>query len=238
MLESVLGIVVSALIALLVALPLGPALKRRPGVFYAVALVVAVVYVVLRDLYPRNDVVQAVMPLLQKGYVSIWLLAIVMLTGVLDEGTALRKRLQPIRGELSILSFIFIVPHLVIYLSVYLPRFGALFVARSNVAVSLVFALVLAVLFAVLTVTSFRLVRAHMPARGWKRLQRLAYLMVALVFVHVVFVLGRSAFAAGAVNAALVSVVVYGLVIVLYAVLRVRKYLRDRARRLERGAAE
>ena len=108
MLESALGILVSAVVALIIAFPLGSALKKCPWAFYAAALVLVLGYTALRELFPRNDLVQAAMPLFQKGYVSVWLLAVVMWTGVLDEGTALRKRLQPIRGELSILSFIFI----------------------------------------------------------------------------------------------------------------------------------
>lgn len=237
MLESALGILVSAVVALVIAFPLGTTLKKHPWAFYIVALVLVAGYTVLRSLFPRNDAVQAVMPLFQKGYISIWLLAIVMWTGVLDEGTALRKRLQPIRGELSILSFIFILAHLYIYLEVYLPRFGSLFGPRSNVGVSLVFAIVLALLFLVLTVTSFRAVRNRMSAKGWKRLQRFSYAMVVLVFVHIVFVLGRSAFSGGF-NASTLSVIVYGAIIVVYTVLRVMKYLRDKKRRDMREAAE
>lgn len=237
MLESALGILVSAVVALVIAFPLGTALKRFPWVFYAVALVLTLGYVALRELFPRNDLVQAAMPLFQKGYLSVWLLAIVMWTGVLDEGTAMRKRLQPIRGELSILSFIFILAHLVIYLDVYLPRFGSLFGTRSNVGVSLVFAMVLAVLFLVLTVTSLHAVRNRMSAHGWKRLQRFSYVMVVLVFVHVVFVLGRSAFS-GDFNASTLSIIVYGAVIVVYAVLRVLKWRRDATRRDARESAE
>ncbi len=236
MLESALGILVSAVVALIIAFPLGSALKKCPWAFYAAALVLVLGYTALRELFPRNDLVQAAMPLFQKGYVSVWLLAVVMWTGVLDEGTALRKRLQPIRGELSILSFIFILAHLIIYLDVYLPRFGALFGTRSNVGVSLVFAMVLAALFLVLTVTSFHAVRNRMSARGWKHLQRFSYVMVVLVFVHVVFVLGRSAFAGGF-NASTLSVIVYGAVIVVYAVLRVLKWRRDARRHDAREAA-
>ena len=233
---SLIGFLISIAIALLLVFPLAKPLRTHPGAFYAAALVLTALYAWAIWSDANLTQVRDLCMVLQKGYLSSILLAVVMFTGCFDEGTAVRRHLQPIRGELSILSFIFILAHLIIYLDVYLPRFGALFGTRSNVGVSLVFAMVLAALFLVLTVTSFHAVRNRMSARGWKHLQRLSYVMVALVFVHVVFVLGRSAFAGGF-NASTLSVIVYGAVIVVYAVLRVLKWRRDARRHDAREAA-
>lgn len=75
-----------------------------------------------------------------------------------------------------------------------------------------------------------------MSAKAWKALQRFSYLMVALLAVHVGFVLGASAFS-GRVALATVSFVAYVVVVLAYAALRIRKAHRDARRRAERGEA-
>ena len=170
--------------------------------------------------------------MMQKGYLASIMLAVVMFCGCFDEGTAIRKKLRPIRGELSILSFIFILAHLATYLPGYLGRFGFLVSSRSNIAFSLIIAIILTILFAVLAVTSLRAVRQRMDARSWKNLQRGAYAMVALLAVHVAFVLGKSAFANPG-SLAMLAFVCYLGVVAVYTVLRVMKWRRDSAKKAE-----
>ena len=87
-------------------------------------------------------------------------------------------------------------------------------------------ALVLGVIFIVLGVTSFKSVRTHMNPKVWKNIQRFAYLMVALYIVHVGFFLGGSAF--GGSGKGVASFVVYAVVVISYAVLRIWKAIRDK----------
>lgn len=108
--------------------------------------------------------------IMQKGYLSSLMLGVVMFTGCFDDGTAIRKRLQPIRGELSILSFIFILGHIATYLPSYLGRLGVIFSSRSPLAFSFLVAAVLAVLFAVLTILSLRAIHRRMSKRAWKNI--------------------------------------------------------------------
>lgn len=226
---SLVGFLISVVVVLLLVFPLAKPLRAHPSVFYVAALALVALYVWAIWSGVNLTQVRGLCMVLQKGYLSSLLLGVVMFTGCLDEGTPARKRLQPIRGELSILAFIFIVGHLCMYLPSYLPRLGAVFSARTNVALSLVIAFVLALLFFVLAVTSFRAVRRAMGARAWKALQRSAYVMVALLAVHVAFVLGASAFS-GRFTLATVSFVCYVAVILAYAVLRIRKARRDARR--------
>lgn len=230
---SLVGFLIALVITLLLVFPLAKPLRTHPGIFYVVALALTALYAWAIWSGANLTQVRGLCMVLQKGYLSILLLAVVMFTGCFDEGTAVRKHLQPIRGELSILSFIFIIGHLCMYLPSYLPRLGAVFSSRTSVAFSLAVAFVLTALFAILAVTSFRAIRKAMNAKAWKALQRFAYLMVALLAVHVAFVLGASAFS-GRVMLATVSFAAYILVILVYVALRIRKFRRDVRRKSAR----
>ncbi len=230
---QLMGLLLALVVAVLLVFPFSGALRRHPAPFYLAAVVVTGVYVWADLTGVCMAPVGALAAVMQKGYLSSLLLAVVMFTGCFEEGSAVRKRLQPVRGELSILSFILIVGHVCSYLPSYLGRFGALLSARANVAASIVLAVALTALFAVLAATSLRCVRRAMDSKVWKAVQRLSYLMVALLVAHIGFMLGRSALVGGL--TARLTFVVYLAVVVLYAVLRVAKAVRDGAR--GRGAA-
>lgn len=231
---SLFGFVFAGVVALALAFPLSKQLKKHPWVFYLLAIAAVAAFIALRSSDIRNPVVRWLSPMFQKGYLASWLLFIVMFTGVLDEGTPLRRRLQPVRGELSILSFIFILGHLAVYVPSYLPRLGFIFSNQVALALSFTVAAVLAVLFAVLAITSFGAVRSSMSAKGWKRLQRFSYVMMALLLAHVVLAVGRSALYGG--SSAIVSLVGYTLLVGVYAVLRIRKAKRDASSQKGRAA--
>lgn len=224
--NSVIALGISLVVAWLLAFPLARPLRLHSWAFYAIALVIVGVYsgVVLAGV--NLNAYRALTFVLQKGYLASVLLAIVMFTGCLGDKSALKRRWRPIRGELSVLSFIFILGHLVVFMPSYLERFVGGSMLKSNVAASIVVALVLTAVFVVLGVTSFKVVRRAMSAKVWKAIQRFAYLMVALYIVHVGFFLGTSAL--GGSHKGLVSLVVYCVAVGAYAVLRVRKALRDR----------
>ena len=226
---------ISAAIALIVAFPLGGALRRHPVPFYlvALALVVAHLWYRLAGMYVAGA--QVVVDVMQKAYLSCAFLALVMFIGVLDEQSAARRRLQPIRAELSILSFILALGHTIVFLPSYLPHFSRVFLSHPGMAASIVVAILLVVVYVLLTVTSLHVLRVRMPYRVWKPIQRLSYAMVALLYAHILLALGRSAFLGHGSASAQLALVIYTLTTVVYVVLRVRKALRLRA---VRSAAE
>lgn len=223
----VMGFGVALVLAAVIVFGLGGLMRRHPGVVYGVALVATAAYGWALSAGVDLSGIRWLTVVLQKGYLASILLGVVMFTGTLAKGSRLRRLLQPIRGELSVLSFILILGHLLTYLPPYLGRFGILLGSRTNVALSLVVALVLTVLFAVLGVTSLRAVRRAMNPRLWKAIQRGAYLMVALLALHVALVLGKSALSGGAVQAS-VAFWSYLTVVAIYGVLRVRRAVLDR----------
>lgn len=231
MLDDILSALISVAVVAVVAFPLGGLLKKRPLPFYIVAalLVGAYLFYKFEGLYIAE--LQTVVGIVSKGYLACTLLAVVMFIGVLDETSPARRRLQPIRAELSILSFILILGHAIAYLPSYLPRLGVIFSSRLNLAFSISVAMLLVVVFAILAATSLRVFRTKMPYRVWKGIQRMSYLMVALLYLHIVLALGRSAFVGAGSDSVKFALAVYTVVVVVYAVLRVRKALRDRVRR-------
>lgn len=229
MTSGLAGFAIALAITVLLIFPLGGALRKRAWVFYLVAFLVTVLFVGATWGGASLAQLRFITVIFQKGYLASLLLGVVMFTGCLDESSALRHKLQPNRGHLSILSFIFVLGHLAMYLPAYLPRLEIYFSARGNIAASLVVAMVLTILFAILTLTSVKAVRAFMGAKSWKALQRTSYIMVLLFAVHIGFVLGRSAFNGG--TSALVSFTAYVALVVLYVILRVRKAVKDSASR-------
>ena len=82
-----------------------------------------------------------------------------------------------------------------IYLAMYLRRVVEGSAFASSTMVALVVAVVLLVLVVVLGATSFRWVKRKMKASSWLALQRLAYVFYGLVYAHLMFMIGPSAFA-------------------------------------------
>ncbi|MBM7000159.1 ferric reductase-like transmembrane domain-containing protein [bacterium] len=230
MLDDVISATISLAVALVVAVPLAPALRRHPAPFYLVAALSVAVYVRQRLVGGYVAGTTWFVDMIQKAYLSCALLAVVMLVGALPEGSALRRRLQPVRGELSILSFILMTGHVAAFLPAYLPRLGQVFASHRGLGASFVVAALLVAVFALLTVTSLRVVRARMPHGAWKAVQRLSYLMVALLYAHILLTLGRTALASRASDAARLAIAVYTALLVAYAVARVGKALRDHRR--------
>ena len=218
-------------IALLLAFPLGTTLKKHPAPFYFVAFLIVALHLAYRVQGAYIAQAQIVLDAVNKAYLGSALLAIVMFTGVLQENSSLRQHLQPIRAELAILSFIFICDHMIGYAPSFFPVLGRLFSVRAGMAVSIVAAVVLALVFAVLSATSLRAIRRKMSPHTWKHIQRGSYAMVALLWVHIVLVLGRTAFGGSGSPTAITALVVYTVIIALYVVLRIRKALHDRKAR-------
>ncbi|MBR2836282.1 MAG: ferric reductase-like transmembrane domain-containing protein [Coriobacteriales bacterium] len=226
MINDILSALISFAITLLVAFPLGGLLKKYPAVFYIIATALVAAHLIYRFSGTYIPGMQVIIDPLQKGYLPSFLLAAVMFCGVFDESSPIRRKLQPIRAELSILSFIFCASHVIAFLPPYLPRFAQIINSHSALSVSLIIAIVLTVLYALLSLLSLRVFRFKMPYRTWKNIQRLAYVMVALLFVHILLTVGSSALT-GKTPDAKVAMVVYSIIVVAYSVLRICKAVRD-----------
>lgn len=217
------------------ALLLAPVIKRVPWLFYLGAVGMAVAFSLIESAeLPRAAVSAFTIPM-SRCYFAFSLFAIVMYVGVLAEKSRVRRRLGPIRGELSIVAAVLACAHILRYASSYFARlFDAAMPVKENMYVALAVAAVLAILLLALTVTSFRLVKGRMSAAAWKNVQKLAYPFFALVCLHAVIALIPSAL--GGASSSMAAVVGYGVVLTAYAILRARRMLID-AKRV-RGSVE
>lgn len=201
------------------------AIKSWPWAFYLLALVLDVLFVVGSFVRLPGLLHDALFLLLHKCTLATALFVVVMFIGVFKRDGHVAQQFRPIRAELSIMAWLLSLGHMAVYLASYATRLST-GVAQTNVAVSLVVALALFVLLAVLGVTSFNAVKKRMTKDGWKRLQRWAYPFFGLVYVHLMLMLLPSALRGGEV--AQVSVAVYSVVFLTYAIARIARAVVDR----------
>lgn len=210
------------------------AIKRWPWVFYLLALVLDALFVVGSFMRLPGPVHDILFVLLHKCTLATALFVVVMFIGVFKRDGRVAQQLRPIRAELSIMAWLLALGHMAVYLSSYVTRLST-GIMQTNVAVSLVVALALFVLLAVLGVTSFNAVKKRMTKEGWRRLQRWAYVFFGLVYVHLMLMLLPSALRGG--EAAQISVAVYSVVFLGYAVARIGRALADRTYRERQGVS-
>lgn len=201
-------------------------IKRWPWLFYAIAIVLDVLLLATPALQYSGGMGAVMATIMRRGGLGVSLFIVVMYIGVLPRSGKASHWLRPIRAELSITACLLVAGHMVSYLGVYLSQVFTGSVARTNVAVSLAIALVLLVLVILLGVTSLRAVKRHMKARTWKKLQSLAYVFYAGVYIHLMLMLGPAA-VSGGVQASILATI-YTVVFVLYAVLRLWRAHVDR----------
>lgn len=219
--KVIAALVAAAMFAVVVRVPL----QKRPSVFYVLAVFVDVVFFA-GNVWDAPAVVWRVFAAWQaRCLFGFALLAVVMFVGVLRPESRVRRFLQPVRGELSVLASLLVVGHVVNYLGVYVSRILSLRVGDAAMVVSFAVAALATLLLLPLAITSLRWVKARMGAVPWKRLQRLSYVFWGLVFAHVVLVLGGPALCGA--EGACVSLAVYVAVFGAYAILRIRRYALD-----------
>ncbi len=198
-------------------------IKQLPYVFYAAAAIVSIA-VIFGDFSSLPRWVNTyIVGLFTRGAFSTALWCIVMWTGAFPNGSKPIKILMPIRGELSILACILTLGHNIGYGKTY---FRLLFTDISRMSDTVLTACILTIMMMLimlpLTVMSFPQVRRKMKPKLWKRIQRSAYLFYALIYMHVMVLTlplakaGRSGYR--------LSVWVYSLVFLGYAVCRIRKW--------------
>ena len=112
--------------------------------------------------------------IVESGTLGYGLLSVVMFTGVLPNGWTLTKKLRLYRSYYSILGVIFILPHA--YINLFLDQ-------QINI-----FGIASMVIMLPLFITSFNLVKKEIKLEEWVKLQKAAYLVYGLLFIHLISV--------------------------------------------------
>jgi DMSO/TMAO reductase YedYZ heme-binding membrane subunit/uncharacterized protein with FMN-binding domain len=221
------------LASLLIALCAKP-LKQHPVPFYIAAVVIsaATAVCVLCGVSFPAWVRSWILPIFSRSAFATALWVAVMWTGALPNGSALIKRLMPIRGELSILAAILTLGHNVAYGKTY---FRFLFTQPARLPVNQLLAAICSVLMICimlpLFVTSFKAVRKKMKPAAWKKLQRCAYGFYGLLYVHIMLLTVPNA--ASGRSGYLLTVLLYSVVFLGYGVCRILKACAVKQRRTE-----
>ena len=174
-------------IAILIAFCLDKPLKKCPAAFYisAAVLTVASVVITQSDINISNRFVRDyVIGIFSRGALGTAFWAVVMWAGAMPNGSAPIKKLMPIRGELSITAAILTFSHIITFGVQYITnlingRTGSDFVVTSIVCLAMV------LIMTPLTVMSFKKIRKKMNGKTWKKIQRLAYIFYACIYVHI-----------------------------------------------------
>ncbi len=201
-------------------------LRKVPWLFYLLAIAFDVLYFASGSLGLPQAVDVALLVTMNKCLLPAALFAIVMYIGVFPRSTKARHWLQPLRTPLSIVACILVLGHMVRFFSTYAVRMLGSGAVSANVMASFVIGIALFALLAVLGVTSLNFVRKRMSGHTWKRVQLLSYPFYALVYVHLLVMLGPAALNGG--GNAVASIAVYTAVFGAYAVLRVARAARER----------
>ena len=226
-------ILLSLVLALLLSWYGGSAIKKHAPVFYGGAALLALTTIAVTwsgaDASFPGWMSNYVWPLLSHGAFASTLFIIVMYMGALPNGTKAIKRLMPIRAELSIMASLLVLGHNIAYGRTYFVR---LFTDTSKMSTAQTLAaicsLIMIAIMLPLMITSFKAVRKKMKPKSWKKLQRSAYVFYGLIYVHTMLLYvpivqaGRSVY--------IVNVIVYSLIFISYAGMRIRKELLKKKR--------
>ena len=223
-------LIISLIIVALFIYFLKDSLKKYANIFYIGAAVISIAVFLLEFLPMHLFVKNNILGIFAKGSLGTAMFVVVMYTGALPKGNKLIAPLMKIRGELSITAAILVLCHNFTYGMTY---FRMLFTKTSLLSATqlaaAVISLVLIAIMIVLTVTSFPSVRKKMQAKKWKQLQRTAYVFYGLMYVHIMFI--NIPYARLGLGMYVANVVIYSIVFLGYAAMRISKAVSVKAAR-------
>ena len=222
--------IISLIIVALFIYFLKDSLKKYANIFYIGAAVISIAVFLLEFLPMHLFVKNNILGIFAKGSLGTAMFVVVMYTGALPKGNKLIAPLMKIRGELSITAAILVLCHNFTYGMTY---FRMLFTKTSLLSATqlaaAVISLVLIAIMIVLTVTSFPSVRKKMQAKKWKQLQRTAYVFYGLMYVHIILI--NIPYARLGLGMYVANVVIYSIVFLGYAAMRISKAISVKAAR-------
>lgn len=223
-------LIISLIIVSLFIYYLKDSLKKHAGIYYIGAAVISIAVFLIgflpMPLFLKNNI----LGIFAKGSLGTAMFVAVMYAGALPKGSKLIAQLMKIRGELSITAAILVLCHNFTYGITY---FKMLFIKPEALSATqftaAIISLVLIIIMIVLTVTSFQAVRKKMKAKKWKQLQRTAYVFYGLMYVHIMLI--NIPYARLGLGTYIANVVIYSIVFLGYAAMRIAKAVSVKAAR-------
>lgn len=223
-------LIISLIIVSLFIYFLKDSLKKHAGIYYIGAAVISIAVFLIgflpMPLFLKNNI----LGIFAKGSLGTAMFIAVMYAGALPKGSKLIVPLMKIRGEFSITAAILVLCHNFTYGITY---FKMLFIKPEALPATqltaAIISLVLIIIMIVLTVTSFQAVRKKMKAKKWKQLQRTAYVFYGLMYVHIMLI--NIPYARLGLGTYIANVVIYSIVFLGYAAMRIAKAVSVKATR-------
>ena len=223
-------LIISLIIVSLFIYFLKDSLKKHAGIYYIGAAVISIAVFLIgflpMPLFLKNNI----LGIFAKGSLGTAMFIAVMYAGALPKGSKLIVPLMKIRGELSITAAILVLCHNFTYGITY---FKMLFIKPEALPATqltaAIISLVLIIIMIVLTVTSFQAVRKKIKAKKWKQLQRTAYVFYGLMYVHIMLI--NIPYARLGLGTYIANVVIYSIVFLGYAAMRIAKAVSVKATR-------
>ena len=204
-------------------------LKKHSAVFYITASVVTIAVIAVS----QTELIRSMPEFLKNYVISIFskgsfaaaLWCIVMWAGAFPNGSAPIKKIMPIRGELSIFAAVITLSHIVTYGITYIKNLTNNIKLNRDPATDFIITCIISVILILimfpLTIMSFKKIRKKMNASIWKKIQRSAYLFYALIYAHIMILYVPQA--QRGMTEKYISIIVYSIVFIGYAVMRIRK---------------
>lgn len=223
-------LIISLIIVSLFIYFLKDSLKKHAGIYYIGAAVISIAVFLIgflpMSLFLKNNI----LGIFAKGSLGTAMFIAVMYAGALPKGSKLIAPLMKIRGELSITAAILVLCHNFTYGMTY---FKMLFIKPAALSATqltaAIISIILITIMLVLTVTSFQAVRKKMKAKKWKQLQRTAYVFYGLMYVHIMLI--NIPYARLGLGTYIANVVIYSIVFLGYAAMRIAKVVSVKAAR-------
>ena len=223
-------LVISLIIVSLFIYFLKDSLKKHAGIYYIGAAVISIAVFLIGFLPMPLFVKNNILGIFAKGSLGTAMFVAVMYAGALPKGSKLIAPLMKIRGELSITAAILVLCHNFTYGMTY---FKMLFIKPAVLSATqltaAIISIILITIMLVLTVTSFQAVRKKMKAKKWKQLQRTAYVFYGLMYVHIMLI--NIPYARLGLGTYIANVVIYSIVFLGYAAMRIAKAVSVKAAR-------
>ena len=223
-------LIISLIIVSLFIYFLKDSLKKHAGIYYIGAAVISIAVFLIGFLPMPLFVKNNILGIFAKGSLGTAMFVAVMYAGALPKGSKLIAPLMKIRGELSITAAILVLCHNFTYGMTY---FKMLFIKPAALSATqltaAIISIILITIMLVLTVTSFQAVRKKMKAKKWKQLQRTAYVFYGLMYVHIMLI--NIPYARLGIGTYIANVVIYSIVFLGYAAMRIAKVVSVKAAR-------
>lgn len=223
-------LVISLIIVSLFIYFLKDSLKKHAGIYYIGAAVISIAVFLIGFLPMPLFVKNNILGIFAKGSLGTAMFVAVMYAGALPKGSKLIAPLMKIRGELSITAAILVLCHNFTYGMTY---FKMLFIKPAALSATqltaAIISIILITIMLVLTVTSFQAVRKKMKAKKWKQLQCTAYVFYGLMYVHIMLI--NIPYARLGLGTYIANVVIYSIVFLGYAAMRIAKAVSVKAAR-------